>query len=157
MLFHGFGVGIAFNPLLLAVMSDVAPQESALASGVVNTAFMIGGALGLAIVASLAALTARPCSAPTTARWPPSTAAIMSPSSSAAFFAVAAVLGTVLLHASATTAPTDGESAAAPGCDHDPKEAPCKPQTETSPVTDGDRTRDLLMQPRSDAVRCGPS
>jgi EmrB/QacA subfamily drug resistance transporter len=51
----GFGVGIAFNPVLLAAMSDVEPQDAGLASGVVNTAFMMGGALGLAILASLAA------------------------------------------------------------------------------------------------------
>ena len=50
----GLGAGIAFNPILLAAMSGVAPQEAGLASGVVNTAFMMGGALGLAILASLA-------------------------------------------------------------------------------------------------------
>ncbi|MBC7956680.1 MAG: DHA2 family efflux MFS transporter permease subunit [Cytophagales bacterium] len=55
MLLLGLGSGIAFNPLLLAAMSDVAPSESGLASGVVNTAFMMGGALGLAVLASLAA------------------------------------------------------------------------------------------------------
>jgi hypothetical protein len=36
-------------------MSDVEPSESGLASGVVNTSFMMGGALGLSILASLAA------------------------------------------------------------------------------------------------------
>jgi EmrB/QacA subfamily drug resistance transporter len=51
----GIGAGIALNPLLLGAMSDVAPSESGLASGVVNTAFMMGGALGLAVLASLAA------------------------------------------------------------------------------------------------------
>ena len=51
----GIGAGIAFNPLLLGAMSDVAPSESGLASGVVNTAFMMGGALGLAVLASFAA------------------------------------------------------------------------------------------------------
>jgi EmrB/QacA subfamily drug resistance transporter len=51
----GFGAAIAFNPLLLAAMSGVAPTESGLASGVVNTAFMMGGALGLAVLASVAA------------------------------------------------------------------------------------------------------
>jgi len=43
------------NPVLLAAMSDVPQSESGLASGVVNTAFMMGGALGLAVLASLAA------------------------------------------------------------------------------------------------------
>lgn len=55
MLLLGLGAGIAFNPLLLAAMSDVAPSDSGLASGVVNTAFMMGGALGLAVLASVAA------------------------------------------------------------------------------------------------------
>lgn len=54
MILLGFGAGIAFNPLLLAAMNDVAPSESGLASGLVNTSFMMGGALGLAILASLA-------------------------------------------------------------------------------------------------------
>ncbi|MEO8310313.1 MAG: DHA2 family efflux MFS transporter permease subunit [Caldimonas sp.] len=56
MLLLGLGAGIAFNPLLLAAMSDVDESESGLASGVVNTSFMMGGALGLAVLASLAAL-----------------------------------------------------------------------------------------------------
>jgi EmrB/QacA subfamily drug resistance transporter len=55
MILGGIGAGMAFNPLLLAAMSDVEPQESGLASGVVNTAFMMGGALGLAVLASVAA------------------------------------------------------------------------------------------------------
>ncbi|KDD01552.1 drug resistance MFS transporter, drug:H+ antiporter-2 family [Bordetella bronchiseptica MBORD681] len=55
MLLLGLGAGIAFNPVLLAAMSDVDPSEAGLASGVVNTSFMMGGALGLAVLASLAA------------------------------------------------------------------------------------------------------
>jgi EmrB/QacA subfamily drug resistance transporter len=55
MLLQGLGAGIGFNPILLAAMSDVEPSESGLASGVVNTSFMMGGALGLAVLASLAA------------------------------------------------------------------------------------------------------
>jgi EmrB/QacA subfamily drug resistance transporter len=54
MILLGIGAGMAFNPVLLAAMSDVAPSESGLASGIVNTAFMMGGALGLAVLASLA-------------------------------------------------------------------------------------------------------
>jgi EmrB/QacA subfamily drug resistance transporter len=55
MILLGVGAGMAFNPVLLAAMSDVEPQEAGLASGVVNTSFMMGGALGLAVLASLAA------------------------------------------------------------------------------------------------------
>jgi hypothetical protein len=55
MILLGFGAGIAFNPVLLAAMSGVKPSDSGLASGIVNTSFMMGGALGLAILASLAA------------------------------------------------------------------------------------------------------
>jgi MFS family permease len=55
MLLLGIGAGLAFNPVLLAAMSDVAPADSGLASGLVNTSFMMGGALGLAVLASLAA------------------------------------------------------------------------------------------------------
>ncbi|HEX4188640.1 MAG TPA: DHA2 family efflux MFS transporter permease subunit [Solirubrobacteraceae bacterium] len=51
----GFGAGIAFNPVLLAAMGDVEPSDSGLASGLVNTSFMMGGALGLALLASIAA------------------------------------------------------------------------------------------------------
>jgi EmrB/QacA subfamily drug resistance transporter len=55
MILLGIGAGIAFNPVLLAAMSDVKPEEAGLASGVVNTSFMMGGALGLAVLASVAA------------------------------------------------------------------------------------------------------
>jgi EmrB/QacA subfamily drug resistance transporter len=55
MLVLGLGVGMAMNPVLLAAMSDVKPSESGLASGLVNTSFMMGGALGLAVLASIAA------------------------------------------------------------------------------------------------------
>lgn len=55
MMLLGFGAGIAFNPILLAAMNDAKPHESGLASGLVNTSFMMGGALGLAILVSIAA------------------------------------------------------------------------------------------------------
>jgi EmrB/QacA subfamily drug resistance transporter len=55
MILLGLGAGMAFNPVLLAAMNDVTPNEAGLASGIVNTSFMMGGALGLAVLASLAA------------------------------------------------------------------------------------------------------
>ncbi|WP_205472861.1 DHA2 family efflux MFS transporter permease subunit [Nocardioides sp. SYSU D00038] len=53
MVLLGIGAGIAFNPVLLAAMGDVEPHESGLASGVVNTSFMMGGALGLAVLVAI--------------------------------------------------------------------------------------------------------
>jgi EmrB/QacA subfamily drug resistance transporter len=55
MILLGLGAGMAFNPVLLAAMGDVEPAEAGLASGVVNTSFMMGGAVGLAVLASIAA------------------------------------------------------------------------------------------------------
>jgi predicted MFS family arabinose efflux permease len=56
MMLLGLGAGMALNPVLLAAMNDVPQDEAGLASGIVNTSFMMGGALGLAILASVAAL-----------------------------------------------------------------------------------------------------
>jgi EmrB/QacA subfamily drug resistance transporter len=50
----GIGGGTALNPLLLAATGGVRPSESGLASGLVNTCFMLGGALGLAVLADIA-------------------------------------------------------------------------------------------------------
>jgi EmrB/QacA subfamily drug resistance transporter len=55
MLLLGIGAGMGFNPVLLAAMDGIKPSDSGLASGLVNTSFMMGGALGLAILASAAA------------------------------------------------------------------------------------------------------
>jgi EmrB/QacA subfamily drug resistance transporter len=54
MVLLGIGCGMALNPILLIAMGEVAPSDSGLASGVVNTAFMMGGSLGLAVLAALA-------------------------------------------------------------------------------------------------------
>jgi MFS family permease len=51
------GMGLAFVPVTLAAVSGVAPQEAGLASGVVNTSRLFGGALGLAILATIATST----------------------------------------------------------------------------------------------------
>lgn len=54
MVLLGLGAGVAFNPLLLASMGDVEPHQAGLASGLVNTSFMMGGALGLGALVSVA-------------------------------------------------------------------------------------------------------
>jgi len=54
MVLIGIGSGIGFNPVFLAATNDVDPEESGLASGIVNTSFMMGGALGLAALTSVA-------------------------------------------------------------------------------------------------------
>ena len=53
MVILGIGAGMALNPMLLVAMSDVEPSEAGLASGVVNTSFMMGGALGLAVLIAI--------------------------------------------------------------------------------------------------------
>lgn len=55
MVLIGIGGGLAFNPVLMAAMSDVEQRDAGLASGITNTCFMMGGALGLAVFASAAA------------------------------------------------------------------------------------------------------
>jgi len=48
------GMGIAFVPVTISAVAGVAPKEAGLASGLVNTSRLFGGALGLAILAALA-------------------------------------------------------------------------------------------------------
>jgi EmrB/QacA subfamily drug resistance transporter len=55
MLLVGLGVGTAFPSLMTLAMSGATPQDSGLASGLVNTSMQVGGAIGLAVLATLAA------------------------------------------------------------------------------------------------------
>jgi EmrB/QacA subfamily drug resistance transporter len=50
----GIGAGVSFPALMTLAMSGVTPSESGLASGLVNTSLQVGGALGLAVLATLA-------------------------------------------------------------------------------------------------------
>ena len=50
----GPGIGLAFVTATVAALADVAEHESGLASGLSNTALQIGGALGVAIVSTVA-------------------------------------------------------------------------------------------------------
>jgi EmrB/QacA subfamily drug resistance transporter len=53
----GPGIGLAFVTATVAALADVAEHESGLASGLSNTALQIGGALGVAIVTTVAVST----------------------------------------------------------------------------------------------------
>ncbi len=50
----GIGLGFAFVPQTIAAMSGVSDHEAGLASGLINTSQQIGGALGLAVLSSIA-------------------------------------------------------------------------------------------------------
>ncbi len=53
-LFVAAGLGAAFVPVTITAMAGVSPAETGLASGLVNTSRQMGGALGLAILATVA-------------------------------------------------------------------------------------------------------
>ncbi len=55
MLLLGAGVGSSFPALMTLAMADAAPQDAGLASGLVNTSAQVGGALGLAVLATTSA------------------------------------------------------------------------------------------------------
>jgi hypothetical protein len=51
----GFGIGSSFPALMTLAMSGATDDDAGLASGLVNTAVQVGGALGLAVLATLSA------------------------------------------------------------------------------------------------------
>jgi EmrB/QacA subfamily drug resistance transporter len=51
----GFGIGNAFMPLLTIAMEDVPAADSGLGSGITNVSLQISGALGLAVLSTIAA------------------------------------------------------------------------------------------------------
>jgi hypothetical protein len=55
MVLLGTGAGIAFPALMTLAMSDATPEDAGLASGLVNTTVQVGGAIGLAVLATLSA------------------------------------------------------------------------------------------------------
>ena len=53
MVLLGTGAGLSFPSLMTLAMSGATPSDSGLASGLVNTTLQVGGALGLAVLATL--------------------------------------------------------------------------------------------------------
>jgi EmrB/QacA subfamily drug resistance transporter len=50
----GFGLAFAFIPVSIAALAGVGPSEAGLASGLLNTAQQVGGAIGVAVASSVA-------------------------------------------------------------------------------------------------------
>ena len=55
MILLGFGVGVCFPALMTLAMSGATQEDAGLASGLVNTSAQVGGAIGLAVLATLSA------------------------------------------------------------------------------------------------------
>ena len=53
MVLVGIGAGLSFPSVMTLAMTGVRPEEAGLASGLVNTTLQVGGALGLAVLATL--------------------------------------------------------------------------------------------------------
>ena len=56
MVLFGVGAGLSFPALMTLAMSGASPSDAGLASGLVNTTQQVGGALGLAVLATLATI-----------------------------------------------------------------------------------------------------
>jgi EmrB/QacA subfamily drug resistance transporter len=54
MIIAAIGLGLAFVPVTIAAVSNISPDDSGLASGLINTSQQVGGALGLAILGTIA-------------------------------------------------------------------------------------------------------
>ena len=54
MVLIGLGAGLGFPSLMMLAMSGATPSDAGLASGLVNTSVQVGGAIGLAVLATLA-------------------------------------------------------------------------------------------------------
>ena len=55
MILIGLGAGLGFPALMTLAMSGATPEDSGIASGLVNTTVQVGGAVGLAVLATFAA------------------------------------------------------------------------------------------------------
>jgi MFS family permease len=54
MVLFGLGAGVAFPSLMTLAMSGATPADAGLASGLINATVQVGGAIGLAVLATLA-------------------------------------------------------------------------------------------------------
>jgi EmrB/QacA subfamily drug resistance transporter len=118
MLLLGLGAGTAFPALMNLAMSGATPQDAGLASGLVNTTAQVGGALGLAVLATLS--TSRSNALKASGH---TTASALTSGYHLAFWVAAALVGCALAVVLAVVEPgsatvgTDGEAHAQRGTD----------------------------------------
>ena len=65
----GLGVGLSFVPMTIAATADVPMRQAGLASGLINTTRQLGGAVGLAVMATVAAGASSPTAGYDRAFW----------------------------------------------------------------------------------------
>jgi EmrB/QacA subfamily drug resistance transporter len=65
----GLGLGLSFVPMTMAATADVPAHQAGLASGLVNTGRQFGGAIGLAVMATVAAAASTPTAGYDRAVW----------------------------------------------------------------------------------------
>jgi sugar phosphate permease len=65
----GLGVGLSFVPMTIAATADVPVHQAGLASGLINTTRQLGGAVGLAAMATVAAGASSPTAGYDRAFW----------------------------------------------------------------------------------------
>jgi EmrB/QacA subfamily drug resistance transporter len=104
MLLLGTGLGLTFPSLMTLAMSGVAPTEAGLASGLVNTTTQVGGALGLAVLATLSATRSENLLADGTA-----TATALTEGYQLAFIIGAALVGVAIVAALVLLRPEAGQ------------------------------------------------
>jgi EmrB/QacA subfamily drug resistance transporter len=65
----GIGLGLSFVPMTIAATTDVPVQQAGLASGLINTSRQVGGAVGLAVMATVASGASAPTAGYDRAFW----------------------------------------------------------------------------------------
>lgn len=122
----GFGFGLSFVPMTIAATTGLPPQQAGLAAGLINTTRQMGGALGLAVMATVAATVA---GHGTGAQRAPSGASLTSGydwafAISAACLAAAAALAVLLprLKPAVTTLPAQADTRRVERPQHEPED-----------------------------------
>jgi EmrB/QacA subfamily drug resistance transporter len=106
----GIGIGFSFVPISIAALAGITDSEAGLASGLINTSQQIGGALGLAVLVTVATNRTKNLVANGTPRLEALTAGFSTAFWFAAAFAAIALLATLLVIRRRDLAQSDLES-----------------------------------------------